>query len=178
MTPQEYVQLKAFARQDGALLSLLWIGAFACYVMGFARPPLLLLALLMMVATPFFVAIRLRSFREKGREGRITFGLGYAHCILTFFYGGLLLAAACFIYFAFLDQGYLVTQVSALFHSPEGKQAIKLYGMSHEIEESLRVMSELRPIDYALNLLSSCILQGFVWGLPLAFIMRRSQPNK
>lgn len=178
MTPQEYVQLKAFARQDGALLSLIWIGALACYVMGFSNPVLLMIALLLMVATPFFVGTRLRHFREVGREGRISFGLGYAYCILTFFYGGLLLAGATFVYFAFIDKGYLITQVSTMFHSAEGKQALQLSGMQHEIEESLRVMSELRPIDYALNLLTSCILQGFFWGLLIALVMRRSQPNK
>ena len=40
MTPIEYVQLRAFARQDGALLSLLWIGSFACYIQGLTYPSL------------------------------------------------------------------------------------------------------------------------------------------
>ena len=49
MTPQEYVQLKAFARQDGALLSLLWIGALVCYIQGLTNPLLGMAALLLIV---------------------------------------------------------------------------------------------------------------------------------
>ena len=46
MTPEEYIQLKAFARQDGAMLSLLWIGSFACYIKGLSSPTLAFAALL------------------------------------------------------------------------------------------------------------------------------------
>ena len=50
MTPEEYKQLKAFARQDGALLSLLWIGAMACYIQGLSSPILGMIAMLLIVA--------------------------------------------------------------------------------------------------------------------------------
>ena len=97
MSPQEYIQLKAFARQDGALLSLLWIGGFACYILGLANPTMGMLALLLIVASPFFAASRLRHFRDYAREGIITFRRGYAYTVLTFFYGGLLLGMSLLI---------------------------------------------------------------------------------
>ena len=34
MTAPEYIQLKAFARQDGAFLALLWVAAFFLYIIG------------------------------------------------------------------------------------------------------------------------------------------------
>ena len=117
MTPEEYVQLKAFARQDGALLSLLWIGGFACYVQGLAYPVLGLASMLLMVVSPFFAAGRLRHFRDYAREGIITFSRGYAYTILIFFYAGLLLAAAIFIYFSFIDDGYLLGKLTSALHS-------------------------------------------------------------
>ena len=175
MTPQEYVQLKAFARQDGALLSLVMIGAFACYILGMSQPLLTFVALMTIAATPFFVASRLRHYRDYGRQGRLSFGLGYAYSILTFFYGGLLLTAATFIYFAYLDNGYLISQFTDILQSPESQQAMKFYGVDQEMNDSLRILSELRPIDYALNVLSSVILSGFFWGLPIALFMRKKQ---
>ena len=173
MTTQEYVQLKAFARQDGALLSLVWIGAFACYVMGMTRPALTLLALLAIAASPFFVASRLRRFRDYCRQGSLSFGLGYVYSILSYFYGGLLMTAAAYVYFAFIDKGYLLSQFTALLQSPENQQAMQLYGIAGEMKESLRILGELRPIDFALNILSTIILSGFFWGLPIALFMRK-----
>ena len=73
MTPEEYKQLKAFARQDGALLSLLWIGAMICYIQGLNSPILGMLAMLLIVASPFYAANRLRKFRDNAREGIISF---------------------------------------------------------------------------------------------------------
>ena len=52
---------------------------------------------------------------------------------------------------------------------------MKLYGVDKEMNDSLRILSELRPIDYALNVLSSVILSGFFWGLPIALFMRKKQ---
>ena len=38
MTPAEYIQLKAFARQDGALLALLLVVVFLLYIIGLSNP--------------------------------------------------------------------------------------------------------------------------------------------
>ena len=103
MTPEEFYQLKAFARQDGALLSLLWISSFACYILGIATPMLGTVALMLILASPFFAANRLRHFRDGAREGIISFRRGYAYTALVFFYAAILLAAATYIYFAFID---------------------------------------------------------------------------
>ena len=73
MTPPEYIQLKAFARIDGALLSLLFVAAFACYVVGLKSPVYGLLALLTIVLTPVFVVVRLKRFRDEALLGKISF---------------------------------------------------------------------------------------------------------
>ena len=77
MTPEDYKQLKAFARQDGALLSLLWIGAMICYIQGLSSPILGMIAILLIVASPFYAANRLRHFRDEAREGIISFMRAY-----------------------------------------------------------------------------------------------------
>ena len=64
MTAPEYIQLKAFARQDGALLALLWMATFFLYIIGVENQMLGLAALLLMVYTPIFVGERLGKFRD------------------------------------------------------------------------------------------------------------------
>ena len=173
MTPEEYVQLKAFARQDGALLSLLWIGALFCYVKGLTNPLLGMMALVLIVVSPLYAASRLRHFRDYGREGVISFRRGYAYTVLTFFYAGLLLAAALYVYFAFIDQGFLLGKFTEMLHSEEGRQALQTYGMAEQMEAGLKELGQMRPIDYALNMLTINIMTGFLLGLPIAALMQR-----
>ena len=173
MTPEEYKQLKAFARQDGALLSLLWIGAMICYIQGLSSPILGMIAILLIVASPFYAANRLRHFRDEAREGIISFMRAYGYTVLTYFYGGLLLAIAAFAYFQFMDNGFLLGKLMAIIETEEGRQVISAYGMADEISQSMKELAQMRPIDYALNMLTTIITTGFILGLPTAALMKR-----
>ena len=173
MTAPEYLQLKAFARQDGALLALLWVSSFLLYIMGLSNQMLGLAAILLMLYTPFFVGSRLGKFRDFGREGLISFRRGYAYTILVFFYGGVLFAVVQYLYFAFMDHGYLLSQFSKMVSSAEMQQVLKQYNMTQMMDESLQEMANARPIDSALNMLTINISLGCVLGLPLGLIMQR-----
>lgn len=173
MTPEEYIQLKAFARQDGALLSLLWIGSFACYIKGLSSPMLAFAAVLLVTLSPFFAASRLRHFRDYAREGFITFKRGYAYTVMSFFYAGLLMAAAIYVYFEFMDNGYLLNVYSTLMESADMKRMLEASGMKEQMTQGLQDLYEMRPIDYAVNMLTAIITAGFVLGLPIAAIFKR-----
>jgi len=173
MTPAEYIQLKAFARIDGALLALLWVASFACYILGIANPVYSMVAMLLMVATPFFVGRRLSKFRDVGLGGTISFGRGWGYSVYVFFYAAILLALAQYVYFAYIDQGYLMKSLADALSTPEAKQMIEQYGIQQSMQESLEQMGQLRPIDYALNVLTVNILAGMVLGLPIAAMLQR-----
>ena len=174
MTPAEYVQLKAFARQDGALLALLWGAAFALYIIGVSNQLLGLAAVMLMLYTPVFVGERLGKFRDYGREGLISFRRGYAYTVFVFFYGGVLFAIAQYLYFAFMDNGFLLSQFSRLVTTQEARQMLQEYGMTAMVEESLEQMASIRPIDYALKMLTVNISLGLVLGVPISLVMQRS----
>ena len=167
--------MKAYARQDGFFLALLWIASFACYIMGITNGMLGMVAMMLAVMTPFFVAGRLRRFRDEGREGVISFRRSYAYTIFVFFYGAVLLAVAQFLYFAYLDNGYLLSTFSKIVSSDEGRALLQQYGMTQMVDESLVEMASIRPIDYALNILTVNILIGFVLGVPIGLLMYRSR---
>jgi hypothetical protein len=173
MTPEEYKQLKAFARQDGALLSVLWIVAMACYIKGLSSPILGMVAMLLIVVSPFFAATRLRKFRDEAREGIISFMRAYGYTVLTYFYAGLLMAIAVYAYFQFIDNGFLMGKLTEMLNTEEGQQMMKIYGMADEISQSMEELAKMRPIDYALNMLTIIISTGFILGLPTAALMKR-----
>ena len=173
MTAPEYIQLKAYARQDGFFLALLWITSFIFYIIGLSNSLLAMASLIMAIVSPFFVASRLRNFRDVGREGVISFGRSYAYIIFVFFYGAVLLAVVQYLYFAYFDNGYLVNSFAKMMSTDEGKLMLEQYGMSKVVDESLAEMAATRPIDYALNILTINISLGFILGVPIGLIMQR-----
>ena len=178
MTAPEYIQLKAYARQDGFFLALLWTASFACYILGVTNHIMEMLALGLAITTPFFVAGRLRKFRDEGREGLISFGRSYAYTIFVFFYGAVLLAVVQFLYFAYMDNGYLLSNFSKMLSTEEGRALVTQYGMTQMVEEGLAEMASIRPIDYALNILTMNIMIGFVLGIPIGLVMQRSEVKR
>lgn len=177
MTPAEYIQLKAFARIDGALLSVLWMLSFACYIVGLTSQTFSLIAMVLAFFTPFFVGHRLRLFRDFAREGIISFKRSWAYVVLMFFYGSLLFALAVFAYFAYLDQGYVLHVLQQMMEAPEMKEALKQLGMEKSMEQLVSELGMVRPIDVAINLLTSNIIIGMFLGLPIGVLLR-SNGNK
>jgi hypothetical protein len=141
--------------------------------MGISNGLMGMAAIMMAVMTPFFVAGRLRKFRDEGREGVISFRRSYAYTVFVFFYGAVLLAVAQFLYFAYMDNGYLLSTFSKIVTSAEGKEMLQQYGMTQVAEDSLTEMASLRPIDYALNILTVNIMIGFVLGVPIGLAIQR-----
>ena len=174
MTAPEYIQLKAYARQDGFFLALLWIASCASYILGISNQLLAMLALMLALMTPFFVAGRLRKFRDEGRDGLISFSRSYAYTIFVFFYGAVLLAVVQFLYFAYVDNGYLLRTFMTAVSTEEGQQLLQQYGMTQMVDESLTEMASIRPIDYALNILTVNIMIGFVLGVPIGLVSYRT----
>jgi len=175
LTPAEYIQLKAFARYDGLLLALLWTASFVCYIVGLGTPFYGMVALLLLAVSPFYVAHRLRRFRDQDLGGVISLMRGWAFVILVFFYGGILLAVVQYAYFAFLDRGYLLSSLDKVLSSPEAKEMLLQSGLTGQVEESMHMFAELRPIDFALNVLTVNITLGIVLGLPIALLLKRSK---
>lgn len=178
ITPEEYVQFKAFARQDGALLALCWIASFAFYIYGTGSPMMMMLGLVAAICSPFFAANRLKRFRDKARGGIISFRRSWAYYALIFFYGGILFALAQYLYFAFLDKGFMMSQVMQVWSSTEGQQMLKTYGLTSTLRDSMDLMAKMKPIDYALNDLTLTITLGIVLGLPFGALNKRSKDSE
>ena len=89
-----------------------------------------------------------------------------------------MLAIAQYAYFAFLDHGFLMDTIEKMLHSPETEQMLKQAGMKESVEENLAQLQAMRPIDIALNVLTTNILIGMVLGLPIAASMRRIEKLK
>lgn len=168
ITPQVLIQLKAFARQDGALLSLLWIASFA----GMMYMPQSAVGNLLALATPIVVGWRLCKFRDDALDGVISLRRGYAYAFYVFFYASLVFALAQYLYFAFLDGGRFSTMLSDALRvvTPIYEQQ----GMSKaEIDQGMGLVMSLGPLHWTFVFMVQNILVGLVLGLPIGAVCRK-----
>lgn len=165
---QALVQLKAFARQDGAILWLLWTASFV----GLIIDPAASWGSLFAFLTPFIVGWRLIKFRDEALDGAISFRRGYAYCWYVFFYGALLFAIEQYLYFCYLDNGTFATLLMQTSKTLEEVYKAEGLGIA-EIKEAMDMMSKLKPIQFSFLFLMQNILTGTILSLPIAAICAR-----
>lgn len=175
MDQQEYIQLKAFARIDGAILGAVWIVSFALCIAGMKYPGLSLSGTLIALASPFVAVSRLVKFRDYALNGVISFGRSMAYYILLFFYASLLMALAQYIYFAYLDNGFVVSYYVNTMNLPEARQMVTAAGMTgKDIDNVITQMRETTPIMLALNIMTMNITIGVMLSPLVALMTKRS----
>lgn len=172
-TREEYEQLKAFARIDGAIVGCLWILSFAFFIGEFYNPLLGFVSLAVGVFSLVFAAMRLRRFRDNVLEGVISFRRAMLYSMLTYFYAALLMAAAQFVYFQFIDHGFMLSQYAEITNTDEFKTLLNAYGVKpEEMQLAIDNISALRPIDIAMQFLTTNIILGLVMSLPIATMLK------
>lgn len=171
---EDYEQLKAFARVDGAMLGGLWILSFACFIGEFYDPVAGIAAVAVGVGSLVFAGLRLRRFRDVVLGGCISFRRGFCFSMFVFFYASLLMAAGQFVYFQFLDHGFMLSRYTEIMSAPEFKAMLQLYGIADaEMKMLIDNLNALRPIDIALQFLTTNIILGIMISLPMAIMMTR-----
>lgn len=179
VTREDYEQLKAYARIDGALLGAMWILSFACFIGQFYNPLLGFASLAVGVGSLVLAVLRLRRFRDFVRGGSISFRRGYAYGVSVFFYAALLMAAAQLVYFQFMDHGFLSAQYEAMAVTPEFKAMLQFYGFrDDEMRMLIENLNALRPVDIALQFFTTNIILGAVISLPMAAMMKREPRHR
>ncbi len=165
ITPTEYIQLKAFARQDGVILGLIWIAAFACFIGSMTDSSLQAGFVLFLLSTPIVVFYMLRHYRDKVLDGSISFGRAFTFISFTMGYASLIMAATTFIYFHFLDNGAFFGTLMTNIKMPEVQKTFTDAGIKYEdIEQQLALISQSRPIDFAFSVFTEGLLAAFIHG--------------
>ncbi len=172
-TREEYEQLKEYARRDGAIVGVLWILSFAFFIGEFYNPLLGFVSLVIGVYSLVFASMRLRRYRDTALGGIISFRRALLFSMLVYFYAALLMAAAQFVYFQFIDHGFMLSQYTEITGTPEFKTMLSAYGMRPEdMKLAMDNLAALRPIDIALQFLSTNIILGLLISLPIAAMMK------
>ena len=176
ISPVEYIQLKAFARIEGIIFGILGIAVMACLVESMQDPTLGLLTPIGIIATPVLAYYRLRRFRDRVLGGIISFRRGVAYLAFSFAYAALIMTAASYLYFAFIDNGQLLMAIQEQMMVPEVQTALKEAGVSQTtVQQEMDMLAQIRPVDIAISILSNALISGFTLSIILGFICRRSE---
>lgn len=164
-------QLKAFARQDGAILALVWIVSFLFTMLR----PQSAMGNILTFSTPFVVTWRLRTFRDYALDGQISYRRALAYSWYTFVYASLIFALAQYLYIRFYDSISLVTMMS---------NSIKAFGATYEqmginetqMQESAKLLTSLTPMELTFLFFTQNVFIGCILSLiTAAFGMKRSR---
>lgn len=173
-TRQEYHQLQAFARIDGLQAALMWVISFACFILQFQYTLLGIVSLIFGVASLLFITMRVKRFRDRVRDGLLSFGQAFIYGLLIYLYASLLFALAQYLYFQFLDNGFMVSHYLSIVDTDEYRQAMALYGLTEsDIKVAMDNITAMRPIEIAMQFFSVNVIMGAVISLPVALIMQR-----
>jgi len=159
---QSLIQVKAFARQDGLLLSLVWIASLLSYV----YQPTSIWGTLFTWATPFVVGYRLRVFRDRVLDGKISYRRSAVFSAYTFYYASLVFAMAQFVYLQFIDHGQWWHFVNNSFAQMAAVYAGKGISMA-QLDTTRSMMQNCTPIEWTFIIM----MQNFFIGTCLSFII-------
>ena len=175
ITVEEYKQLKAYARLDGAVLGMIMCGTFFSFLAYLTNTAWQIAYMIGIVAVPVFVAYRVRNYRDNIVQNRVSFRRAAAYSMHCFGYSSLILAIVMYIYFQFFDHGAMLANLRSCIETPDMQEAMKIYGLKKSLfDDQFAVMSSLRPIDVAFSMISNTLLTGLGCSLLIAVISRRT----
>lgn len=167
--------LQAYAMQYGTYMGIYWIFKFFFFPLGLQIPLLELVFMLLTIAVPILGYIYARRFRDKYCGGYLSFFKALAFCFLMYLFASILTAVGHYIYFQYIDNGYLFDTYDKLL-----QQAGEVEGMNAFVEQvsgALESFRQLTPIKLTLQLISQNIFYGSLIAFPTALlVMRRKIP--
>ena len=170
---RNYIQ--RYAMLFGAYLGVYWIVGAAFFPLGLAYPLLFLLFIGFVIGGPFVGYHYVRLYRKQACGGYISFAHAWLFAMLMYVFAALLAAAAHYIYFRFIDGGYIINTYTALindfFAQSEATAGMSAY--KEQLEQALEQLSRLSPIDITMQIFSNNIFWGMLLAIPTALFAKK-----
>ncbi len=174
MDATSYRQLRAYAAQYGGIIGLMWVVSFSFYIIGLTQPLIGNIGLLMGIMSVWAAGMLIRKFRRE------IVAIRYWHSwwmgVLIFMYAALLMAAAQFIYFRYIDNGLMIDTYATIMQQPEAVATIQAMMPGEDVtkmtEEVISLLKTISPIQLTFNFLTYNLFFGIFLAIPAAWIGR------
>ena len=175
----ERAVMTRYATFCGTLMGLFWLAKFALIPAGFAYPNLILLFLGLTLCVPFIVAYWGVNYRKREFLEDVSYGRMWSFIFLIYLYASLLAALGHYIYFRFIDGGFMLQAMEEMVRDFVATLPADQGG---EIESQMSLMIEqqrqLTPIETAMNQFSQNLLVGMVMAFIIAPLIRKKGPGE
>ena len=170
--------MQRYAMLFGTYMGGFWILKFILFPLGLTNQFISFLYMGLTVCVPFMGYRFARMYRDHVCGGSISFLHAWVFTIFMYIFAALLAAVAHYIYFRFIDQGFVInayeSQVNLLSQS-------NIPGMERYIDtfqETLDVAKSLTPIDITMQVLSVNVFLGSLLALPTALLVMKRQKDE
>jgi len=178
------ISIQKSAMTYGTYMGLFWIAKFILFPLGFKNSLLFLVFLAFTVAVPFICYRMTKNFRDTKLGGNINWFQAWAFNLFVFLFAALLTGVAHYIYFEFLDHGYIIESYDQLLTSLKlqtkpsslDTNGIQVQDQLTQIQEMIDTLKFLRPIDVVYQLFTQNLFWGNILALFLAFIVPKKSP--
>lgn len=167
--------LQEHAMRYGTLMGIFWIIKFAFLPIGFRIPLLQLLFIIMTIYVPFLGFKFVRKFRERNCDGEISFGRAFLFCIFMYFFASMLAAAGHYIYFQFIDNGFIANTYLSQLENLKSTVTGDLETSVDQIISNIEVIASLTPFQLTMQLIFQNIFYGTLLALPTALLAMKNK---
>ena len=166
------------ARRLGTFLGIYWILKFILFPIGLSVPFIQLLFIVLTLAVPFIGYRMVKSYRETACQGIISYYQAFTFLLLMYFYASLLVSVAHYVYFQFIDHGFVIETYQHMIESFANLGDSSLKASTDQLKQNVNVFSELTSLEITFQLLMNNLMWGFLFALPTAgFVMKREKNN-
>lgn len=164
-----------YATFCGTLMGLFWLAKFTLIPLGFFMPMLMFIFLGLSICVPFIAYAMARNFRNRYRGGVMSFGEAWIFLFLTFLYASLLTAMGYFIYFRFIDGGFILNALEETVNEFVATlPQIQREQMGAQMRELIHAQRSLTPITIALQQMSQNLMLGAIMALIIAPFVKKN----
>ena len=170
--------LQHAAMQYGTMMGLFWIIKFTFIPLGIRIPSLHILFFLLTLCVPFIGFIFARRFRIRNCDNTLSYERAFSFLLLMYIYASILVAAAHYVYFQFMDKGALLTFYKDSFLEFKNMADGFLLQSIHQMEEAFDTFGNLSSIEITFSFLSNNIFYCFILTAVTALFVMRKKTNR
>jgi hypothetical protein len=171
--------LQRYAMLFGTYMGSFWILKFIIFPIGLTVPFLLLMFAGLTLAVPFVGYYYAKTYRNQACGGYISFFHAWMFSLFMYLFAALLTAVAHFIYFRYIDQGYILSTYSNILNNLPPETAKEMGDYIALLKDSLNVVRGMSPIEITMQLVSQNVFYGSLIAIPTAlFVMKKEKKSE
>lgn len=160
----------------GTCMGVFWMVKFVFFPLGLANPLLLFVFFALTVAVPFMGFRFAKSVRDKVYYGVMSFMRAWVFLIFMYMFAALLTAVVHYVYFRFIDNGYIMDTYAAIIDTSSDADMPGLKNYLEQMKQTIEIIQSMTAIQITMQLFTQNILYcSFIALITAPFVVKKKQ---